>query len=133
MDSLSSKKLLVALLSSTVGLAICLWAYRQFSQYLYRTNDKRGSVLVSAWQWLRAFLFEPRNPSGGGRSGEGPILPSNGDLRVSPLSQTIDVGPSSSMEASESVTSLEKRRVSGNPRVVVLSTRHVRSQSSPLP
>jgi hypothetical protein len=126
MGPLSTRKWLIVLLTSSFGVALCSWLYLQARGYLGWNTAKSNSPLLRAWLWMRAFLYtstnlesdetltstrpEPRNS---------PPLAWNSDEAVS----------SSSFLAESSVSNLQGRRISGSPRIVVLSTRQVRNFS----
>lgn len=125
MGALSTRKWLIALLSSSVGIALCALVYHQTRHYFYGTSSKKSYLFLTAWQWLQAFLFAPNESN----STESSHPRSSGEIRGIPPNITLEESSESSMPSDATVSELSTRRVLGSPRVVVLSTRHVRIQS----
>lgn len=123
--ALVQRKWLWVLLSSSFALALCSWLYRR-TRLAYAspalTTPKQHPFSERAWawvQWLLASSPSSSNPSS-----------SNSAATLSPDSSSANqLTEGSSLSLSSADNDLEllaTARVSGNPRVAVLSTRHVR-------
>lgn len=120
--ALVQRRWLLALLSSSFALALCSWIFRRSLRQFTSSSTKGNSWGHHALSWLHWFLTSPSTSSDS--SSAHPALP------ASPTS-SIPAQPSSNDQSSSSLNysqldSLSTSRISGNPKVVVLSTRHVR-------
>ena len=122
MTPIISRKWLILFLSSSFGLALCSWLYYRSSSYFGWDSGKRNSVLLRAWLWLRTFIVKPSSSSSSetrttepSSESSAPQLGWNSALSSSLGANTVE----------SSIEKLYERRVSGSPRIVVLSTRQV--------
>lgn len=123
MAPITTRKWLILMLTFPFGLALCSWMYHQAGIYFGWHNEKRTSPILRAWLWTRSFLQNstssspPQNPPPPPTDAR--QLPQIGPV---PTDNTLNASTVNLTESS----SFSNRRISGSPRIVVLSTRQVR-------
>lgn len=121
--SLVPRKWAWILASSSLTLALCTWLYYRSRARNSSSTKPNSFSLSQTWLWLRSFVAIPSTGRFASSSDDSRPVASQGP-------ESTDNHHSNSMGSANSVDSameaLYRARISGNPRVVVLSTRHVR-------
>lgn len=127
MGPLVARKWLIALVSSSFGLAFCSWFYLRSRGYLRWNAGTSSTLLERAWLWMQALLATPKpartdevTPSHVAERDDAPQLPWHVQEATS----------SASIQVNTALEMLSERRITGSPRTVVLSGRNVRFCSS---
>lgn len=126
MSNVRNRRLVIALIATSISVVVFSWLFRRSRLYVNAAHGKRANAIQTAWLWLRSFwIGGTEGGNGGGSTRTHQINPSEPNMAVLPSSSTEDHAESSN-STETSIANLAKRRISGSPRVVVLSTRRVR-------
>lgn len=123
MAPVATRKWLILMLTFPFGLALCSWMYHQAGIYFGWHTEKRISPILRAWLWTRSFLQNstssspPRNPPPPPTDAHQPP-----QIGLIPADNTLNASSTTLADS----TCFSSRRISGSPRIVVLSTRQVR-------
>lgn len=124
--TLVQRRWLLALLSSSFALALCSWVFRRSLRSYASLSPKSNSWGHLALSWFHWFITSPSTSDSTSTPNSAP--PTLSHTSNPPHSSVYEVYSSNSSDSQ--LESLSMSRITGNPRVVVLSTRHVRHSTS---